>query len=117
MKITKKKQIIKKAKLSKMTLDKLAIITRQGFLVQDKKTDKKIEDLAIMIQKSNFITKNDLREELKNFITKDDLRKEFANFKVEIKEYLLSGIDDLLTRADKVLSRFGRSNQEEIAYN
>ncbi|MBI5306680.1 hypothetical protein HZB04_03815 [Candidatus Wolfebacteria bacterium] len=95
---------MKKNYLKKMTLNKLAMMTQQGFLEIEK----------------NFATKDDL----KNFATKDDLKKFKIEFKSEvadeiksaIKEELTDNINKLLTKADIVISKLEKKEQEDLMH-
>lgn len=78
---------------NKITIDKLAQMVQRGFVHQSDMFDIKLR---------NFITKDDLKEELKRFATKDDL----ANLN-----------DQMLTGFDKVLGKLDKIDQENIVHN
>ncbi|MBI4993575.1 hypothetical protein HZC33_01265 [Candidatus Wolfebacteria bacterium] len=109
-----KKQKIKK---SKMTLDKLALIIKQEI---DTKVSK--DDLKNELQR--FATKDDLKNELQRFVTKDDLKNFKIEFKSEvadeikstIKEELTDNINKLFTKADIIISKLEKKEQEDLMH-
>jgi exoribonuclease R len=87
----------KKIQRPKMTLEKLAQITQQGFLELDEK----------------FVTKNDLKQELKRFATKEELYLALDNTKEDIEQETRGATDKLLKEADKIAKKLDTLLQEE----
>jgi len=87
---------------SKMTLEKLAVLTQRGFLELDEKFATK-EDLK------KFATK----EDLKKFATKEELYLALDKTKDEIKEETRGSMNKFLTEADKISKKIDILLQEK----
>lgn len=91
--------MIKGAKKSKTTLDKLAQMTQKEFLVLDKKIDGVRENMAT-------------KDNLKFFATKVDLE----DMRVELKSDIQKGTVEVLRGVDKIVTRLDRTEKEEAAH-
>lgn len=85
-------EMTRKAKKSRMTVDRLAAMTARQFSVVEKKIDGVRDDLK------HFATKEDLKhfatkEDLKDFATKDDMKRS------EVR--ILQAVDKIATAFDK----------------
>ncbi|MBU1200454.1 hypothetical protein KJ953_02860 [Patescibacteria group bacterium] len=87
---------------------------------------KKIKDLiheaisefyTTLIQ-TNFVTKTDLKKELKNLATKQDLKEELSNYatKQDLKEELSNYAtrDDILSFKDEILTEIRKMREESL---
>lgn len=80
---------------SKITLDKLAQMTHNEFLV----TDRKIDEI-----RGKMATKDDL----KHFATKDDLK--------DLKEDIRSDTAEILQKVDKIVKKFDAAEKDHAAH-
>lgn len=110
-----------KTKKSKMTLDKLALEIERGFKAQDKKFDDKIEKLAQITQQGFLGVENrlDKVEGRLDKVEKDVLyiKSEFKDeIKEVIKEELTGNINKLLTKADTIIAKLEKKEQEDLMH-
>lgn len=90
--------MIPKNKKGKMTIDKLAQITANGFLEMDKKFDKRFNEVDKRFNK------------VENAVT--GLRSEFNDFKLEVNQKMDNGVNKMLVIADGMAKQFSNWKQE-----